>query len=118
MKGRNGVCCPSGEQLPVRMNACPLPMRLLELVEQARLAHARLADDVDDPKFPPRAVEGALENVHLAGAPDIGAEAARQSRLEPRRALTDRIDPIDLLWLGLALDRVDADKGCLNEPLH
>ena len=62
--------------------------------------------------------EGALQNVQFALAPDIGAEAPPDRRLEPRRALTDGIEPIDLLRFGLALDRVSAGEGRLDQPLH
>ena len=60
----------------------------------------------------------ALQNFQFALAPDIGAEAPPDRRLEPRRALTDGIEPIDLLRLGLALDRVRAGEGRLDQPLH
>src|SRR5260370_37892816 len=58
---------------------------LTELVEQARLAHAWLGHDVNHPQLPARLREGALQNVQLALAPDVGAEAPPHRRLKPRR---------------------------------
>ena len=80
---------------------------LAEFVQQARLAHARLGHDVDHAKRGRVASAKARSRISsLALAPDIGAEASADRRLEPRRALADRFEPIDLLRLGLALDRV------------
>ena len=70
-------------------------------------------------RSPPRASARARSRMSsLALAPDIGAEAPPDRRLEPRRALADRFEPIDLLRFGLALDRVSAGEGRLDQPLH
>ena len=65
MNGRNGVCRPSGEQLPVRMKML-LAEAAAEFVQQARLAHPRLGHDVDYVKFAARLGEGALQNLQFA----------------------------------------------------
>ena len=46
MKGRKGVCWPSGEQLPDRIKARSLPI-CWRNSRQARFAHARLGHEID-----------------------------------------------------------------------
>ena len=118
MKGRNGVCWPSGEQLPVRMKACSLPMRWRNSCSRRDLPMPGSATTSMTRSSPRASAKRALENVQFALAPDIGAEAAPHRRIEPRRALADGIEPIDLLRLGLALDRMGAGEGRLDQPLH
>jgi hypothetical protein len=118
MKGRKGVCRPSGEQLPDRIEGLLFADALAEFVQQARLAHAGLGHDVDHAQFAAGFGETTFKNFHFALAPDKGGKAAPYGRLEPRRTLTDRVEPIDLLRLRLALDRVSAGESRLDKSLH
>jgi hypothetical protein len=86
MKGRNGVCWPSSEQFPVTMNACSLPTRWRNFMQQALLAHARLGHDVNHAKLAAPLGEGTRQLLHFALAADIDAEAAPDRRIESRRA--------------------------------
>ena len=59
-------------------------MRTGELPVEARLAHARLADDGDDLAVPGAgALESLPELLHLAVAPDEAREAARSGGVQP-----------------------------------
>ena len=87
-------------------------------MEQAGLAHARLGHEVDDAEFGARLGEPALQHLQFAFPADKGAEAPAHRRFEPRRPLANGIEPIDLLRLGFALDRVFAGEASLDHSLH
>jgi hypothetical protein len=74
-------------------------------MQQARLAHAGISHDVDLAQLLARLGERALKDIQFALAPNKGAEAPADRRIEPRGTTQDGVESIDLLRLGLALDR-------------
>ena len=117
-KGQKG-CLPAVRRTASRQDeGLLLADALAEFVQQARLAHAGLGHDVDHAQLAAGFGETTFKNFHFALAPDIGGKAAPYGRLEPRRALTDGVEPIDLLRLRLALDRVSAGESRLDQSLH
>jgi hypothetical protein len=87
-------------------------------VQQTGLADAGLANNVDD-TFPSVGfAKATLQDVQLSDAPDIGGEAAADSDVEPRRALSDALEPIEALPLNLALDLTLSDGRAVYEPIH
>ena len=84
---------------------------LAELVEQARLAHARLGNQIDDAELRTGLVQSALQHLQFAFASDKRAEAPAYRCLKPGSPLANGIEPIDFLRLGLALDLMVASEG-------
>ncbi|MGA8446040.1 MAG: hypothetical protein WB766_12725, partial [Roseiarcus sp.] len=75
-----------------------------ELIKQPRLPHARFSHHIDDADFLPRVRQAALEELQLALSSDIGAQPPEDRGFEPSGARPNRVEPIDLLRFGLALD--------------
>ena len=84
---------------------------LAELVQQARLAHARLGRKIDDAKFGASLVEAAFQHLQFVFASDEGAEATAYRCFKPCGSMADGVEAIDLLRLGFALDGVFAREG-------
>src|SRR6185369_11250014 len=73
-------------------------VRVDQLVEEARLAHARLAHDGHDlPVAAPRPVECCAELLHLRIAPDEAAQAPKGGRLKAcsHVARSDHVEDLD-----------------------
>ena len=87
-------------------------------MQQARLAHARFGNEIDDAEFGASFVEPALQHLQFAFAPDEGAEAPAHRCFKPGGPLPNGIEPIDFLRLGFALDLMVASEGGLDHPLH
>ena len=110
--------------LPVRRTASSKDPRALlddlpeEFMHEARLADARLSDDVEDLDAGADGVEAALQFLQFPVASDVAREAALDLGVKPRRALSNAVKPIRLLRLGLAFDLMLADKTGLDQPLH
>ena len=117
MKGRNGVCWPSGEQLPDRTKARPC-----RCAGGTRAAGATCPcparHKIDDAEFGAGLVEPAFQNLQFAFPPDKSAEAPPDRCFKPRGSLPDSVEAIDFLRLGLAFDRVLAREARLDHPLH
>ena len=73
MNGRNGVCCPSGEQGPHENEDLAIAQSPSELMQQPRLAYSRLAHDVDDAQFLARLIKCALQDIQFTLTPNIEA---------------------------------------------
>ena len=89
-----------------------------QLVEEAGLAHARLAHDGHDLAVTaPRPVECRAELLHLGIAPDEAAQAAKGGGLKPCSHLA-RSDHLEDLDGGIeAMDRHGAERLDLHEVL-
>src|SRR5262249_51642417 len=66
-------------------------------------AHTVLGHDVDHAEFGARLLP-ALQHLHFPLAPNESTETPAYGRFKPCGLNTDSVEPIDLLWLGLALD--------------
>src|ERR1019366_7636780 len=91
---------------------------LAELVEQARLAHARLGHNIDDVKLAACLDEAAFQNFHFALTPDVRAEAATDRGLKTCRSLPNGSEPIGFLRLGFALDDMFAGEARIDQALQ
>ena len=80
-------------------------------MHEARLADARLPDDVENLDAGTDGVEAALQFLQFPVAPDVAREATLDLGVEPRRALSNAIEPIRLLRLGLAFDLMLTGKA-------
>ena len=87
-------------------------------MQQTRLADARFADNIDDAQPSLGIAKATLQHVKLFAAPDIGGEAAVDGGVEPRRTLSNTVEPIDALALDFALDLALSDERAFDEPIH
>ena len=113
MNGRNGVSCPSAEQLPRSISTRFGAVAQRELIEQSRFSDAGIADDIDDPNRI-EMLELIFQHGHLAGATDVGGQPARHRGVEPRDVIFDRDKAMNRLLLALALEVKHAGRFGLD----
>ena len=104
MKVRNGVLPAIRRAAPLKKERPAVAQLAPELIKQPRLPHARFGHHIDDADFLPRVRQAALEQLQLALSSDIGAQPPEDRGFEPGGARPNRVEPIDLLRFGLALD--------------
>ena len=88
-----------------------------KLVDEAGLANAGFASDIDDAEPAAGVGVSALQGLQFAFASDEGTKAPAQRRLKPRGAMTNAVEPIDLLRLRFAFDAVFAGEAGLDHSL-
>ena len=91
---------------------------LAELVQEARFAHARLGNKIDDTELKRASASARSSTSNSCSRPTKALRPRLTAASKPRRALPNGIEPIDLLRFGLALDGMFACEVRLDHPLH